>query len=570
MLPVAMAIVAALLCVSSADGQPDSTNAFPSPFGIGASHVRNRSAADNAAWIPQMGAIGLHVFRSPQVGWGGLEPEEGKWKWDELDKQTEYLAEQKFEFGMLLMGNTKWNQLDRPGTLPVNNLPAWSNYVSQVAKHVKGKSRNFEIWNEPPNGTGKDQTPADYAKIVVSAYDAAKAAQPDCLVGLSAKSAHVNYLEQVIQAGAKDHFDYIVLHPYEVLNGVANNTGSEAVFMNIVPTVRKMLAAQNPSKVNVPIIFTELGSDSSKGADNQAHALVKAYTMGIAQGVACIQWFEGRDGDSGPLGLIDAKGTPRPAYTAMEQLIRYLGDRPNYLGWVLLNDQHYGFVFQGAKGTVLCAWSRPGKPQRVEFGREVRIANPLTTNIVEARSYELTVAPILVLDVPETFITQAKANKSKPFPWGGDFTDAKSVSITFGEKTIESGLHTGAAADVAAAVIAYGGSSRAGDVPGGNVFTVDPNFLTYTTVPLEITAVVRRNPANENSGFKLVYESQDGFKTAGGWYTVPDNKKWHTVTWKIDDAQFVNYWGFNFNLESDGNKFNKYLIQSVTVTKRDP
>jgi uncharacterized protein GlcG (DUF336 family) len=28
----------------------------------------------------------------------------------------------------------------------------------------------------------------------------------------------------------------------------------------------------------VPIIFTELGSDSSKGADHQAHALVKAYT----------------------------------------------------------------------------------------------------------------------------------------------------------------------------------------------------------------------------------------------------------------------------------------------------
>ena len=52
--------------------------------------------------------------------------------------------------------------------------------------------------------------------------------------------------------GANDHFDYIVLHPYEVLNGIADNTGSEAVYMNIVPTVRKLLAAQNPAKVNVP------------------------------------------------------------------------------------------------------------------------------------------------------------------------------------------------------------------------------------------------------------------------------------------------------------------------------
>ena len=52
-----------------------------------------------------------------------------------------------------------------------------------------------------------------------------------------------------------------------------------------------------------------------------------------------------------------------------------------------------------------------------------------------------------------------------------------------------------------------------------------------------------------------------------GWYTVPDNKEWHTVKWKIEDAQFVNYWGFNFALESDGQQFNKYYIQSMTVTK---
>ena len=46
----------------------------------------------------------------------------------------------------------------------------------------------------------------------------------------------MNYLEQVIKAGAQDHFDYITLHPYEVLNGIADNAGTEAVFMHIVPT----------------------------------------------------------------------------------------------------------------------------------------------------------------------------------------------------------------------------------------------------------------------------------------------------------------------------------------------
>src|SRR5205807_1956764 len=109
-------------------------------------------------------------------------------------------------------------------------------------------------------------------------------------------------------------------------------------------------------------------------------------------------------------------------------------------------------------------------------------------------------------------------------PWGGDYTNAKSVSVTMGERNIEKGLHTMSGAAVAEAVVAYGGSARAGSIPGGNVFMVDPDFMSYATTPIEITAVVRRNPANDNAGFKLNYESTTGFKNLG-WYTVPDNKE---------------------------------------------
>jgi hypothetical protein len=541
-----------------------------SPFGIGSCYINNRSAQDNARWIPKMAEIGLTSYRTAHCDWGAVEREKGTFDFTELDKQWSYLGEQHMVFGGTLIGNPKWNTADKPGSLPVNNLAGWSNYVSEMVKHAGGKVKLWEVWNEPPNFTGKDQTPADYAKIVARAYDAAKAADPTCLVGLAAKSAHVNYLEQVIKAGAKDHFDFITLHPYEVLGGVADGAGTEPVFMHIVPTVRKMLAAQNPEKVNVPIIFTELGCDTKKGADRQAHALVKAYTMGIAQGMNCIQWFEGRDGDSGPMGLLDREGKPRPSYTALAQLIRHLGQHPAYLGWVQMSDRDYGFVFQGADSTVMAAWTHGGDPDHVEFSQAVKVVNPLTGDTTSATAFDLTTAPILVLGVPEKLTAQAKANRDKPLAWGGDYSKAKSVSITMGERNVEKGLHTLSGEAIAEAVVAYGGSARAGSVPGGNAFVVDPEFLSYTTTPIEITVVVRRNPENENSGFKLIYESTNGFKTAGGWYTVPDNKEWHTKTWRIDDPQFVNYWSFNFHLESDGNKYNKYYIQSVTVTKLAP
>ena len=549
----------------SAPGTPAHANGWTmSPFGIGAC---NQTSQELEKWIPQMAEIGLHVMRTARTTWGDVEPEEGKWTWTVLDKQMAYLTDQHFEFGGLLYGGVGWNNKDKGGTLPVNNLPAWSAYVSEIVKHSKAKVKYWEVWNEPPNGTGKDQTPADYAKLMVSTYDAAKASDPACFVGLAAKSNHVNYLEQTIKTGAKGHYDYIVLHPYEVLNGIADNVGTEAVYMHIVPTVRKMLAAQDPAKVNVPIIFTELGCDAKKGLDVQAHALVKAYSMGIAQEVACIQWFEGMDGDSGPMGLLKRDGTPRPAYTAMAQMIRHLGQHPTYLGWVLLNGKDYGFVFQGAKGSVLATWAPQGAPDRVKFGQTVQILNPLTGEATSADSYELTTAPILVLAVPASIISQAQANKNKPFLWSDDYTSAKSVSVTMGEKNVERGLHTLSGNAVAEAVVAYGGSARAGNVPGGNVFVVDPNFLSYTTTPIEITAVVRRNEANDNAGFNLSYESTSGLKGGPSWYTIPDNKEWHTVTWELDDAQFVNFWGFNFSLNSDGNKFNNYYIQSVTVTK---
>jgi hypothetical protein len=334
-----------------------------------------------------------------------------------------------------------------------------------------------------------------------------------------------------------------------------------------------MLKAQDPAKANCPIIFTELGHAASGqyGAhlpgyadpDVMAHAVVKYYAMGIAQGITVIQWFEAMDGDSGPMGLLDGKAQPRPAYNALATMIKLFGLYPKYLGWVLLNDKHYAFVYQGAKGTVMATWAATMAPDKVDFGKAAKVVDPLTGAVTETQSTSLTIAPIFVDGVPDDLLAKAKANKSKPFLWGGDYTGAKSVSVTFGEKNVEKGLHTKSAESVAADVIAYGGGARAGSIPGGNVFMVDANFLSYTTVPIEISVVCRRNEKNDPAKLSLTYESLSGYKKADI-YEIPDNEKWHTATWKIDDAQFVSQWAYNFTLNNG-----KYAVQSVTVTKAE-
>ncbi|MEM7601225.1 MAG: hypothetical protein AAF357_07375 [Verrucomicrobiota bacterium] len=540
-----------------------------SPFGIGSCYINNRSLKEYERCVPQMTEIGLREFRTPQTGWSRINnDEEGVWEWPNLDQQLDYLEGKNFHYGVLLQGNPKWNTADPPGHLPVNNIEAWSDYVTTVAKHLNGRATWFEVWNEPPNFTGKDQTAADYAKIVVAAYDAAKSVDPDCYVGLAAKSAHISYVQQTISAGAKDHFDYITLHPYEILDGIASDAGSEAVFMNIVPVVRKMLRRHNPEKEDVPVIFTELGISSKKGLDVQAYGLIKAYTMSIAQGVECVHWFEGRDGDSGPLGLIDKSGELRPAYVALKSMIQHLGQHPEYIGWTLLNEKHYAFLFEGAESKVMISWAAPGELDTVKFSEACRVIDPLSGVEGLNQSVVVSKAPLFVFDPPEELVEDARKNRDQPLNRGTDYSDANEVSIEFGKTIIEKGLHTRSASHLASAVVAYGGSARAGGIPGGNLFYVDPAFLSYDEVPIEISVEVRRNEDNANAGFKLIYESPDGFETApGGWYTIPDNKKWHTKTWRIDDPQFVNYWGYNFSLESDGPKFGQYRIRNITVRK---
>lgn len=171
-------------------------------FGIGSCAANSRN---HAQWIPQMQEIGIHDLRSFGNSWGGVEPRKGEWNFTAQDSRYMYLMSHGVRPGNTLDGWAGWSRGNAKAELPVTKLDEWSNYVFKMVEHGKGKIRHYEILNEPPNGTG-NAPPSDYAKLVVAAYDAAKKADPEAMIGLATKSAHTNYLDQVIRAGAKDHF----------------------------------------------------------------------------------------------------------------------------------------------------------------------------------------------------------------------------------------------------------------------------------------------------------------------------------------------------------------------------
>jgi hypothetical protein len=510
------------------------------PFGIASSASSSRSLSGWAADISATGITWLRGFDTGAVD----------------DRLNTASANNLNVSGILLFGG--------PGstlTFPVADLPGWTKYVTDLVSQCKGRVRYWEMWNEPPNFTD-DKSPASYATIVSKGYDAAKAVDASTQIGLAAQSVNVSFLEQAIDAGAADHFDYVTVHPYETLGMVAD--GWEAQYLSVVPTLRKMLAAKNPAKRDVPVWFTEIGEPVGNGItpEHQAATLVKAYVLGIAEGATRIHWFEGKDGDSGPFGLIDGNGVKRPSYTATKTLIDRLGASPKYVGWTLLNDKHYGFVFEGATAPVIVAWSLPGATDDVDLEQSATVVDPNTGTAKTATKVTLTPAPVVIEGISSTWVARAQANAGRPVPWGGDYSAAKSVSYdaTAGAK----GLHPIGAAKL---VTVDGGMARDQSSTGALAFTVDPAFLSYTATSITITAVLRRNGADA-AGFNLKYESTKGPSSTGSWYGVPGSDKWYTQTWTITDDEFVGKWGYNFSFDSDSTDNSKYSIQSVTITKQ--
>lgn len=510
------------------------------PWGVAPSASSSRSYE---SWAPSIAAVGVRWVRG----------------FDRTQVSTALATTNKSQLalsGFLLLDNPTGEL-----TVPVERLSAWETYVKDSVTAAGKQIRYWEVWNEPPNFTA-DKSPASYAKVVVSAYDAAKSVDAAVQIGLATQSVNLNYLAQAIDAGARDHFDYITLHPYEVLD-LASNMGWEAQFLNIVPTVRKLLADKNPAKKDVPILFTELGTPVGVEVTQelQADTLVKAYVLSLAQGVTRVHWFEPLDGDSGAFGLLDKYDSKRPAYTALATLIENLGAQPQYLGWAILDSSVSAFVFQGPKEPVMVAWTGPMTVHDVGFNAEVSVVRPGYGEPMKQNGCSFTTSPTLVAGIPASIVEQARGNKDKPFLWGADYSTSPAVSYTAPD--MAPGLHPLGETNI---TMIDGVAARDISKATAQAFAVDPTFNSYTPIRIKVDVVTRRNGADPAS-FTLRYESTSGTKDAGGRYEIPGSDQWYTQSWTIDDPQFVGKWGYQILLDSESFANSKYSIRSVTVTK---
>ncbi len=546
------------------------------PWGISSSASAERNHAE---WFPKMYEAGVRMVRIfPE--WRGLESASGMRNWERPDRLVQSAQANNLRLSGLLFGAAPGTK-DKGHAFPMKNLDAWSAYTTAVVSHYKDQIHDWEVWNEGNAGFNDGHnTTADYAALVSAAYDAAKKADPKARIGLSVASFDAPYLDQAIiaqtKAGKANHFDYLCIHPYETLEGLRDVDG-EIKYLWMARMLRDALKADAPERANAEIWITEVGMPVEKKAieTDAAKAVVKSYVMAIAQGISRIMWFEARDptGEQVGFGLIDRQGKPRMSYASFKTMSATLGQRPKYLGWLTLGKEGraYAFVFQGQAAPVMVAWM----PARMSdntttFSTVVQVNDSLTGSTATLKPGEtltLMDTPQFITGLPADLLTQAKSNASKNFPWGGDYSAAKTVSTQLGSKIQNNGV-----IQLGQTPVHQFEDGTTGALVQNNQippFYVHPSFANVKTHDYYIRLTLRRiGPGNV--GMNFAYEiadtkGQNGpMRNSGGWYSASPDMGWQTKTWHVSDACFAKMWGYDINFKPE--KSVPFVIGKVEVS----
>lgn len=541
------------------------------PWGISSSASSFRNHEE---WFPKMREAGISTIRMfPE--WRGFEPKTGTWHWADGDRLMKSAADHEVEINAILMGSP-------PGTkaihaFPMDNLDDWSEYVSAVVGRYKSQVRYWEVWNEGNGGFNDGRhTTKDYARLAVATYEAAKKADPGAKVGLTVASCDAPYLHQTIrsmaEAGKPDSFDYLCIHPYEIADGLEDTDG-EVPFLWMSHSLRGMLQEAAPQRANAEIWITEVGNRiGSRGAgfvteQDAARALIKMYTMAMAQGITCTQWFEAQDpvGEDQGFGLLNREGKPRVTYEQLATLTKLLGPSPQYQGWLALGPEKrgYGFVFAGPTDAVMVAWvpvlrdsNYPTSNWRtLKFSGDVRVTqlhNAKTRLVPAGQPVSIADAPTCIAGLPPELVREARANADHNFPWGGDYSARESVSLKAGLPDQLDGVFPRNRSSYPTVTFSDGSSGLVvqGDINHPISFYAHPSFASYQTRDYYVRATVRRI-ASGNVGMNLRYEVADSqgrspYANVGQWFGVSQQGTWQTHTWHCKNACFSKMWGYDF------------------------
>jgi hypothetical protein len=331
-------IILFLLCLA---GAPLHIDAQPDPV-TGLRYGLHTLVADDRT-LPLVQASGVDTVVQ-LFTWWEIEPTKDQFIWQAVDEAVAGAEYYGLNLVVRLDKHPAWANAAplTPGRPPVD-LAEYDRWVRLVVARCQGRVPAYIIWNEPnlaDEWSGLPPDPAAYVELLKVGYRAVKETDPSALV-VSAGLAPTNtrnelamddrlFLEDMYLHGAADFFDVLGIHAYGFGYPPDDPLGAhEGLNLARIADLRAIMLRHNESEK--PVWITEMGW-TVRGNEHSAWQEVTRAQQAeyLADALSHIRrewpwvdlitiWNLGGEAhpDWGGYSLLEADGTPRPAYRAL-------------------------------------------------------------------------------------------------------------------------------------------------------------------------------------------------------------------------------------------------------------
>lgn len=174
--------------------------------------------------------------------WDGLEPQRGQFAWQDSDRLVAAAEEADLRVLGLIHTTPEWLRPEGTphvfGPVTDEQVARWAFFCRELASHYRGRVAAWELWNEPNLIAfwSPSPNPADYGRLVTSAWPVIQEADPDAIVVTGGPGGPsqpgeldpLTFLRGALDAGIAGNFHAIGLHPYTNLTGSMDGALSQA------------------------------------------------------------------------------------------------------------------------------------------------------------------------------------------------------------------------------------------------------------------------------------------------------------------------------------------------------
>lgn len=497
--------------------------------------------------------------------WSVIEPERGRVSWTALDQVVAVAVREGLTPVIVLSYTPRWAsigsgaELTRPeiySRQPPRDVREWERFVGATAERYRVRVAEWQVWTQLGlplfRGTG-----SEYLALLQAARARIRSVDPNARVAMATPTGMDLMFVLRAAQDAPGAFDAVALAP----QGFA----PEALLRPLAILGRRLKAAGKA-------MWLDWVPDGSLPPERAVGS--GARVLAIAQAAGIERVFLTDPAHIGP---------------EMRQTAAVLLSRP-FAGYVTRDADVYALVLGTAADAVVVAWATAeGRFIEVPASPPPRVTTldgqPVLIEAREGRTFaRLSLAPVVVASVTPALVDEARATVGARGPLlpvvspERDYSRAIEVVARLGRIGEEKGLYN----------LPYRGRRNGAvepvEVAGTEAvqtsivrqviyvyFDIDDSFMYFAEgrAPIEITVEVLGARGVRTVGFNLLYDSTGGYRFTP-WQWVEVREGWMTYTVRLTDANMANTWGWDFAINTAGNRSEDLTVRAVAVRKGAP